>query len=126
MNQENIKTITTAVTLLGLGVALGAFGAHGLEAKVSAKHLATYKTGIQYHFYHAFGLLMLAFLQHHIPQKNFKLVKQMMIGGILLFSGNCYLYAVTGMKVFAMIVPVGGTLFLGAWFWCAALLTKRS
>jgi uncharacterized membrane protein YgdD (TMEM256/DUF423 family) len=42
-----------------LCIALGAFGAHGLKKILSTDMLAVYQTGIQYHFYHAFGLLII-------------------------------------------------------------------
>lgn len=101
-----------ACLLLFLAVAIGAFGAHGLKGKVSDLAMETFKTGSQYHFFHALGLLILS----QIREIEVKREYIFMLIGIILFSFNCYLYAITGVKQFAMIVPLGGFSFLIAWF----------
>ncbi len=101
-------------SLLALAVILGAFGAHGIENSVSAKALATYKTGNFYHFIHALGFGFILLLEDKF-QFNFKLPKILLIAGITIFSGGCYLYALTGLKMFAMIVPLGGLSFVASW-----------
>jgi uncharacterized membrane protein YgdD (TMEM256/DUF423 family) len=95
---------------LALTVALGAFGAHGLEKYASALALKTFQTGVTYHQLHALALLVLACspFQHH---KVFWPINL----GIFLFSGGCYAYALTGIKFFALIVPVGGVSFIVSW-----------
>lgn len=97
---------------LFLAVLLGAFGAHGLEKMLTPEKLKTFETGVRYQFYHALALLALGAYDF---SAKIKLPLSLFIGGIILFSFNCYLYAVTGIKTFAMIVPIGGTLFLVAW-----------
>ena len=106
---------------LFLAVALGAFGAHGLENALNAKSMATYKTGVQYHFFHGFALILLGIIQQIIPSLNFEKVALSFTMGVMLFSFNCYLYSITSIKAFAMIVPVGGVFFLLGW----ALLTMK-
>lgn len=98
-----------------LAVGFGAFGAHGLEKKVTENALKVYETGVRYHFYHGFGLFILGILQSIKPTLQLKLPAIFIMIGILLFSFNCYLYAVTGIKTFALIVPIGGTSFIAAW-----------
>ncbi len=100
--------------LLFFAVMLGAFGAHGLEGKVSEKALATYKTGNLYHFFHSFGIMFLIIISE-IKKINLKLECRLMLLGILIFSGCCYLYSLTSIKFFAMLVPIGGVSFLIAW-----------
>ena len=101
--------------LLALGVLIGAFGAHGLKALVTPDKLVTFETGVRYHFYHAFGIFLVGLLQISLKDSDFKAVVWSFFLGILLFSFNCYLYVITGMKTFAMIVPLGGFLFVIGW-----------
>lgn len=99
--------------LCGLAVILGAFGAHALEQSLSDKALQTYQTGIDYHFFHALALIIGANLlaQGHEIQASL----WAFIIGIVIFSGGCYLYALTGVKQFALIVPIGGVSFIFGW-----------
>lgn len=95
------------------GVALGAFGAHGLKAVISPELLAVYQTGVSYQMYHALSLVGIAQIR-----QNSKLINwagRLMISGILLFSGSLYLLALLNLKWLGMITPVGGVCFLTAW-----------
>lgn len=106
--------------LLALGVLIGAFGAHGLEGKIPDKAFNTFETGVRYHFYHALGLMLLGIIQKQYPQLNLRSSIFLLLLGILLFSFNCYFYALTGAKLYAMLVPIGGVSFAAAWgnlFW---------
>jgi uncharacterized membrane protein YgdD (TMEM256/DUF423 family) len=99
-------------SILGLAVLLGAFGAHGLKKILTPELLETYKTGVQYQFLHGLAILIVANLPKEI---DFKYVNLLFLLGIVLFCGNCYLYSFTQLKTFAMIVPIGGISFVGAW-----------
>ncbi len=99
-----------------LAVGLGAFGAHGLRAKLTPDLLAVYKTGVEYHFYHALGLLAVGLIAQHLPQVG--LVRASgwtMLVGILIFSGTLYLLSITGVRWLGAITPIGGTAFLISW-----------
>ena len=111
-----INRITmTASFLMAIAIGLGAFGAHALKNSVSALALETYQTGVTYHLIHAIALLVIGVLEQVKPNMNLKAIKHGFLGGILLFSFNCYFYAITSQKAFAMAVPLGGTLFLITW-----------
>ena len=118
------RSLFIASLLLFLGVVVGAFGAHGLKSMVTPEKLVTFETGVRYHFYHALGIFLVGLLQQIAPAISLGLVRSAFLAGILLFSGNCYLYAVTGMKVFAMIVPIGGGLFLLGWGYLSYRMLK--
>lgn len=99
-----------------LSVALGAFGAHGLEGKIPQKYLETWQTGVQYQMFHSIGLIAAAFfLQHHPQAGQAVWAGWLMLIGILLFSGSLYLLSVTQIKVLGAITPLGGVSFLIAW-----------
>lgn len=113
--------ITTAAVLLGLAVILGAFGAHGLKEIVSAQSLATYETGVRYHFYHGFALLATGILYERFNKKWLRFAGYCFIIGILLFSGSLYLLAVlmkpdvVGIEKIGLITPFGGLFFIAGW-----------
>jgi uncharacterized membrane protein YgdD (TMEM256/DUF423 family) len=113
MKSEKILFIGSLSLLLA--VAIGAFGAHGLKEIVTGKYLETFKTGVQYQYYHGFGLLLLGIIQMQFKNLDLKKPALCFMLGIFLFSFNCYLYAITSNKVFAMIVPIGGIFFMIGW-----------
>ncbi len=99
-----------------LAVALGAFGAHGLEGKIPDRYLEIWKTGVQYQMFHALGLFVVGLLLGKFP--NISLLTTagwIMFIGIFLFSGSLYVLSVTQIKPLGMITPFGGVAFLIAW-----------
>lgn len=113
--------ITKSFLLLGgigalLAVLLGAFGAHGLRNTLTPDRLAIYQTAVQYHFYHALGLLAVALLSLHWPQSAYlKWSGWLMVAGIVLFSGSLYALSISGIRWLGAITPFGGTAFVAAW-----------
>ena len=109
------KSLVLGSALLALGVLIGAFGAHGLKNMVIPEKLVTFETGVRYHFYHALGLLTLGLIQQTFQNLRLGVTFYSFFVGILLFSFNCYFYVLTDIKTFAMIVPVGGLMFVLGW-----------
>ncbi len=98
--------------LFGLiGVALGAFGAHGLRNIISPEMLETYKTGVLYELIHAPVILAIGLSGN---TRFFRSAVFLSIG-IILFSFSLYAYSLTGFKFLAMITPIGGISFLIGW-----------
>lgn len=95
-------------------MAFGAFGAHGLEGKISYRALDTYKTGNLYHYYQSFSLILLVLISNSLGI-TFKWIDKLFYAGIFLFSFCCYAYAFTGIKTLALIVPLGGLSFMIGW-----------
>jgi len=96
-------------------VALGAFGAHALKSYLDESQLAIWHTANQYQFFHGIALLTLASLSS-LSEKIRVKIGFCFLTGIILFSGSLYFYALFGIKIFAMITPIGGLAFLIAWF----------
>jgi uncharacterized membrane protein YgdD (TMEM256/DUF423 family) len=108
-----------------LSVALGAFGAHGLEGKISAKMMEVWKTGVTYQMFHAGGLFVVAFLMDKLPQSGLiSAAGWFMFGGIILFSGSLYVLSTSGIKILGAITPIGGVAFLTAWVLLAVAAVK--
>ena len=94
-----------------LGVALGAFGAHVLEPKLSSEMITIYNKGILYHLIHSAVILSIALAG---KEKFYKCALFFTIG-IVLFSFSLYLYSTTRIITFALITPLGGVSFLIGW-----------
>ena len=98
-----------------LAVALGAFAAHGLRARLSAEALATFETGARYHVYHALALLAVAWAVGRWPSPWVSAAGWLFVAGTILFSGSLYLLAVTGLRALGAITPLGGLAFILGW-----------
>lgn len=98
-----------------LAVALGAFGAHGLEGKISNHYLQIWQKAVQYQMFHAGGLLAIGLLGVKISGSLINWSGWLMFTGIVLFSGSLYILSVTQIKVLGAITPFGGVSFLVAW-----------
>lgn|SRR5690625_4639607 len=98
-----------------LAVALGAFGAHGLEGKISAKSIAIWEKAVHYQMFHTVSILVVGVALLKLQSSILLWSGWAFFIGILLFSGSLYLYATTGVKTLAMITPFGGVVFLVGW-----------
>lgn len=105
-----------------LGVALGAFGAHALKAKLTPEMLAIWHTGVQYHLVHALALLALA-LYAKATGADIGWGGRFFLLGILIFSGSLYALALTGIRPLGAVTPLGGLCFLAGWGWLALKLS---
>jgi len=113
------KQLLLAGSVFGfLGVALGAFGAHGLEKSLDIQQLATFETGVRYQMYHALLLLIISFFA--LSEKVKKILLLLLVIGIILFSGSIYGLSTNELTSFnfkkiALLTPLGGTLLIAAW-----------
>jgi len=105
----------TGALLCGLGVLLGAFGAHGLQSRLTAEMLATYEIGVRYHISHSLGLLAVAWATSRWPNAWTGSAGWFFVAGIVVFSGSLYLLAVTGTRWLGAITPIGGLCFVAGW-----------
>lgn len=101
---------------MGMAVALGAFGAHALKARLSPEMAAVWQTGVQYHAWHALALLAVGILLAQDPSRGGLVVAGWLFAaGIVLFSGSLYVLALTGVRGFGAITPLGGVAWLAGW-----------
>jgi len=102
-----------AAALCFLAVALGAFGAHALRSTLETRGmLDAWNKAVLYHFVHAIALLVLA-LYGTVNRGAWWLL----LAGIFLFSGSLYLMALTNLRWFGAVTPIGGLCFLAGWAW---------
>jgi uncharacterized membrane protein YgdD (TMEM256/DUF423 family) len=99
-----------------LSVAVGAFGAHALRARLDEYSLRVFETGVQYQFYHALGLFGVALLLLRFPGNTLlQSSAWMFVLGSVLFSGSLYLLAISGVRWLGAITPLGGLAFIAGW-----------
>jgi len=112
-----LNWIGIAAINMAIAVALGAFGAHGLENIVSAQQLEWWHTATLYLFIHALGLLVVGLLIRlkHTTQTTAWLLQI----GIIIFAGSLYAMTLGAPRWFGAITPIGGVLMIAGWLWLA-------
>ncbi|WP_433745522.1 DUF423 domain-containing protein [Falsibacillus pallidus] len=99
-----------------LSVALGAFGAHGLEGKLSQKYMDIWHTAVQYQMFHALGIIAIGIVAgNYASSQLLTWSGWLMLIGIILFSGSLYVLSLTKISVLGAITPLGGLGFLAGW-----------
>ena len=116
MAPKQRKLLILGATLAFISVTLGAFGAHALKALLSEAGQQQYTLAIRYAFVHALGVMIIALaLPLSMNPNRMKMAAYILTLGVLLFSGSLIIYALTTIKLFAMITPFGGLCFLLGW-----------
>mgnify|MGYP000113575273 FL=1 len=114
---NSVKTLKLAAFFGFLSVLIGAFGAHGLEGVlIENQRLETYKTAVNYQFYHTLALLLVGVLMMSNPSKYLIRSAKMFVYGILFFSGSLYLLSLTNYTFIGVVTPIGGLFFIFGWF----------
>ena len=122
----NRSFVSIGSGLAFVGIALGAFGTHGLKDRISEASIKIWQTGVQYHLIHALAIVMVGILATHETARAVQRAGWLMVAGIGIFSGSLYLLAITGIKILGAITPLGGLCFLAAWLMLATTFGKRN
>lgn len=111
------KTILIIAGVFGaLAVGIGAFGAHGLEATLTANgRLDTYETAVKYQFYHTLALLLLGILMLNLSHDYLSWAAWSFIIGTVIFSGSLYTLSLTNITWLGAITPIGGMALIVGW-----------
>lgn len=122
----NRKYLTIGATSAALAIALGAFGAHGLENKLTDHYLAVFETGVRYHMYSSLGLMLIGLLCQTIGKsKAIVYGFRFVFIGMIIFSGSLYVLSATGFSKLGMITPVGGVAMIAGWICIAAAAANK-
>ena len=117
--------IAIAAFLLAIAVAAGAFGAHALKSTLTAERLETWQTAVQYHAWHALGLMLIALLG-----AQFQIVvtwpASLILAGILVFSGSLYILCLSGASWLGAVTPIGGVAFIAGWILLGIQVLKNA
>jgi uncharacterized membrane protein YgdD (TMEM256/DUF423 family) len=104
-----------AALLLAAATVTGAFGAHALKGRLAPGDYEVLQTAVQYQFIHALGLLLLGILLARNAQRALRLAADLLLAGVLLFSGSLYLLLAGAPRVFGVLTPIGGACLIGGW-----------
>lgn len=97
-----------------MSVGTGAFGAHGLEGKLSEKYMSVWEKATTYQMYHGLGLILIGIISG-VTSLNLNWAGWLMFLGIVFFSGSLYVLALTQIRVLGAITPIGGICFILGW-----------
>lgn len=113
---------------LALGVAAGAFGAHGLRGRLDEYSMGVYERAVFYHFVHALGLLVVPLFArlNLMSSAGAGRVCVLLLAGVVLFSGSLYALALSGVRTLGAVTPFGGIAFIAAWALLAFELLRGS
>jgi len=118
--------VLVAAVALAAAVALGAFGAHAFKARLAPESFAVYQTAVQYHFWHALGLLGVGILMAQwATAQELAWSAWLLMAGLMLFCGSLYLLALTGARWLGALTPIGGGAFIAAWLVLAWVALRR-
>jgi uncharacterized membrane protein YgdD (TMEM256/DUF423 family) len=123
MNAPARRFLQLAALAAGLAVVLGAFGAHGLAERLGPR-LSVYHTAVEYHFYHALGLAVIAFVHDRLPAAPIRAAGWLMVAGMLLFCGSLYVLSLSGLGWLGIVTPFGGLAFIAGWILLAVGLAR--
>lgn len=115
----SLPAFQTGAILAALGVALGAFAAHALKARLTPELLTNFETGVRYQMYTALAVLVLG------TRPEQRRAPALLLAGAVIFSGTLYILALTGVKWLGAVTPIGGVLLI-AGFVLAALDARHS
>ena len=108
-----------------IAVAAGAFGAHGLRARITPENLAIFETAARYQIYHALALLAVAWAVARWPGSLPVYAGWLFVLGTILFSGSLYILALTGIRWWGAVTPIGGVAYLAGWLCLVLTMVRR-
>jgi len=112
--------IVTGSVFMALAVAFGAFGAHIVQEILTPDRFEVYNTGVEYHFYHALGLILLGVICLNMPINRWLIWSgYSLIAGIVIFSGSLYILTLTDTGWLGAITPIGGVAYILGWIFLA-------
>ncbi|OIJ21832.1 hypothetical protein BKP45_03815 [Anaerobacillus alkalidiazotrophicus] len=110
---------------MAIAVGLGAFGAHGLQPKLTEKMFNIYQTGVQYHMIHAVAIILVAIISDRLGDPTIlSWAGWSFVLGVIFFSGSLYVLSISGVKILGAITPIGGILFIVGWMLLAFSAAK--
>jgi uncharacterized membrane protein YgdD (TMEM256/DUF423 family) len=120
MSPESRFALVAGAVLAGIGIALGAFGAHGLKDVLSPEALGWWHIVVEYQMWHAIGLVAIG----AAPVAGKRGPALMLAAGTAIFSGSLYAMALSGATWLGAVTPLGGVLMIAGWAWLAWRLAK--
>jgi uncharacterized membrane protein YgdD (TMEM256/DUF423 family) len=118
--------VVVGALLAAVAVAAGAFGAHGLAARLSPERLATWETAARYHMYGAFSVVLVALAALRFPSSLLSVAGWLLVAGTLIFGGTVYALALGGPRWLGAVTPLGGLGLILGWLLVAVAVWKAT
>ena len=115
--------VTVAAVFGAIGVTAGALGSHALRTRLAPEMISAWDTAVLYHLLHS-GVLLALGLFAALGERSVRLPAGLFSAGIVLFSGSLYLIALTGVRAFGPLTPLGGACLIAGWI--SLLVLARS
>jgi len=115
-----------AALLMASATVAGAFGAHALKARLVPGDLELLHTAVQYQFIHALGLLLIGALAERRAQRGLRVAADLLLAGVVLFSGSLYLLLCGAPRAIGVLTPIGGACLIAGWCFAAYALLRRA
>jgi uncharacterized membrane protein YgdD (TMEM256/DUF423 family) len=125
VSQDRLFLLAGAISGF-LGVGAGAFGAHGLRARLTPELLSVFETAVRYQMYHALALIAASWVASRWPGTLAGASGWLFVAGTVVFSGSLYALALSGMRWLGAVTPLGGVCFLAGWLCLAAAALRGS
>ncbi len=109
------RFFTLGAVVVLLSVAIGAFGAHALEPRLTAKALNSFQTAARYQTWHGLALIIVAFASERFPGRLPRIAGVAFVVGLVLFCGSLYALALGSPRAFGAVAPIGGLSFMLGW-----------
>lgn len=108
-----------------LGVAAGAFGAHALRDTLPPDRLQVFETGARYQLIHALALIAVALALDRAASGALTAAGWLLVLGQVIFAGSLYALALSGVRLWGAVTPLGGLCYLAGWILLAIAFAKR-
>ena len=115
MTKDARWMIALAALSIGIATALGAFGAHGLQAVLAPDRLAVFETAVKYQFYHSLGLLGIGLAVVARERRGARLAERLVVAGMILFAGSIYALTFGAPAWIGIVTPFGGLSLMAGW-----------
>jgi uncharacterized membrane protein YgdD (TMEM256/DUF423 family) len=119
MNRQARRLLVTGALLMALATLLGAFGAHSLRGTLNAGQFETFRTAVQYQFFHALGVLAIGLIVERITARSIVLAGWLLVLGVALFSGSLYAIVGGAPPFIGIVTPIGGLCLIAGWLYAA-------
>ena len=118
------RALCTGAVMMAAATVVGALAAHGLHDRLAAVRYEVLQTAVLYQFIHALGLLWLGTLQRQQADRLLRIAADLLLAGVLLFSGSLYLLLGGGPLAVGVLTPLGGLCLIAGWLLAALALWR--
>jgi uncharacterized membrane protein YgdD (TMEM256/DUF423 family) len=122
--ESSRRALGAGAVLMAVATIIGALAAHGLHARLAAVRYEVLQTAVLYQFIHALGLLLLGALERQSHDRLLRIAADLLLAGVLLFSGSLYLLLGGAPLGIGALTPLGGLCLIGGWLLAAVALWR--